>query len=142
MIFVFFSNPFLFPFHSISIPFWRKINGTKMERYIPLFAVKVENGMEWNAVLPTYAYDPPKKNYYSPKESSLKNFPRGPIGRVLSLPCIIPQRRVPQNSPRGPIVWESFFLSFQKIDFLPPYDPSQNPLLIVWLVGRITFWHF
>ena len=33
---------------------------------------------------------------YSPKESSLKNSPRGPIGRVLSLPCIIvPQRRVP-----------------------------------------------
>ena len=27
--------------------------------------------------------------FYSPKESSLKNSPRGPIGRVLSLPCII-----------------------------------------------------
>ena len=34
-------------------------------------------------------YPPTNSDLYSPKESSLKNSPRGPIGRVLSLPCII-----------------------------------------------------
>ena len=34
-------------------------------------------------------YHPTNRDLYSPKESSLKNSPRGPIGRVLSLPCII-----------------------------------------------------
>ena len=57
-------------------------------------------------------------NTYSPKESSLKNSPRGPIGRV-SLPCLIwlensftpkkheffflfPKESSLKNSPRGP----------------------------------------
>ena len=41
-----FSIPF--PLHFSSI-LWKK-NGTEMERYIPLFVVKVENGMEWNGM--------------------------------------------------------------------------------------------
>ena len=53
---------------------------------------------------------------------------------------LIPQRRVPQNSPGGPIVWERFFLSYQHLDFLPPYDPFQNTLLIWWLVGWLGGW--
>ena len=36
-------------FHSILVPFCGKKNETEMERYIPPFVVKVENGMEWNA---------------------------------------------------------------------------------------------
>jgi len=48
MIFVFFFQSFSIPFPFHFHPILWKINGTKMERYIPLFAVKVENGMEWN----------------------------------------------------------------------------------------------
>jgi len=63
MIFVFFFQSFSIPFPFHFHPILWKINGTKMERYIPLFAVRVENGMEWNGtpfcrpMLATFNFD-------------------------------------------------------------------------------------
>ena len=104
------------------------------------------------------------KNYFDnqyklfPKEEFPRTSPWGPIGTVLSLPCIISQRRVPsKNDPRGlSFVWvfsvpylfsqqrvrknlsevshclNTFFLLYYKFDSHTPRPTtlSKNTLLI------------
>lgn len=63
---------------------------------------------------------------YSPQESSLKNSPRGPIGRVAIITLTyFPKERSLELPWGGSIVWGRFFLPYQHLDFLPPYDPFQ-----------------
>ena len=68
-----------------------------MERYFPLFAVKVESGMELNGMERHFAdlCPPPQANFalyilgsYCPKESPIKNILKGFL-------VSIPQRGVP-----------------------------------------------
>ena len=104
------------------------------------------------------------KMFYSPKESSLKNYPRGPIGRVaiitLTYPpkesSLEPLRGVPL-SPKGefslrgvPLVEWLSLPYIIGIFFLPPYEPSKNFLLLDGRAGgradgrtgRIYLFHF
>ena len=92
--------------------------------------------------------------FYSPKESSLKERPEGslwfecslyhilspkgefslrgvPLVEWLSLPYIIPQRRVPlRNDPRGPFGLSALFaLCYWEKKILPPTTQSKYPLL-------------
>ena len=122
------------------------------------------SGSHFLGLLVMIFYSPMNRDLYSPKKSSLKNSPRGPIGRVLSLPCIIPQRRVPfRNDPRGliglsalftlyyppkessleplrgvPLFGDAFSYLIRKKKFSPPTTHSKTPYLLGgWLGGRI-----
>ena len=71
-----------------------------------------------------------------PKGAFLRTSPRGPIGRVLSLPCIIPQRRVPKNSLSGSH-WFEWLSSPCLINLKftpPPLRPIRNRP-VYWVGG-------
>ena len=74
-------------------------------------------------------FTPTNDGLDSPKEISLKNSPRGPIGRVLSLPCIIGFKIC---SPRRSIK-KSFYCVGGVVVMV---------VVVGFGVGRITFWHF
>ena len=81
-----------------------------------------------------------EEDIYSPKESSLKNSPKGPIGRVPPLPCIILQRRVPQNTPLlRPLGLNGFLhlVLFPKGEFLKELSEGSH-----WQSALITLYYW